>query len=366
MIINQTNNINKINYKTAGVDIDAGNEVVERIKQPVKQTFDAQVLTDLGGFAALYDLKKIIQDYEEPVLVQSIDGLGTKPIIAAMLNNYETLGDDLLSATANDIIVCGAKPLTLLDYIGGAKIKPNEVVAIVESISRACIKNQVSLVGGETAEMPGVYLGSEYDIVGIITGVVDKNKIINGQNIRVGDLVFGFGSSGLHTNGYSLARQLCFELGRLSINQVGPDLIKPHINYSAVVLRLLDQFQNTHSNQNKNNYIKGMAHITGGGLLENIPRILPKACSVELDLDSWPRLPIFDLLVQLGNLDQSEAYRTFNMGIGYVLVINPEIAEDLISFCKNKFPEFKLYPIGRVIPTQDHPNQDPLKQVILK
>jgi len=342
-----------IDYKSAGVSIDAGNEVVNRIKSPVKKTFDSEVLTDLGGFAALYDLKKIIHDYEHPVLVQSIDGLGTKPMIAALLNQYDHLGDDLLSATANDIIVCGAKPLTLLDYIGGSKIKPDEVVAIVESMSRACIKNQVSLVGGETAEMPGVYSGHEYDIVGIITGVVDKNRIINGQTIKPFDLVLGFGSNGLHTNGYSLARKLCFELAQIPVHEIGPDLLKPHINYTRPVLSALDHFPL--------GSIKGMAHITGGGLLENIPRVLPKDCSIELNLGAWPSLPIFDLLVKLGNLNQAEAYRTFNMGIGYVLIINPEILQDLLTWSSEKFPEFNLYPIGRVVPSPTRPCEVILK-----
>src|SRR3990167_7224020 len=307
-----------IDYKSAGVDITAGNEVVNRIKTPVKKTFDASVLTELGGFAALYDLKAIIAEYDEPVLVQSIDGLGTKPMIAAMMNQYDSLGYDLLSAPANDIIVCGAKPLTLLDYIGGAKIKPDEVVALIEGMSQACIENGVSLVGGETAEMPGVYSGHDYDIVGIITGVVEKHRIINGKNIAPGDCVLGFASSGLHTNGYSLARKLCFEIGQLPLSEVGSALLEPHLNYTKPVLALTQQFP-----------IKGMAHITGGGFLENIPRILPAHCSVELHLNSWPTLPIFDLLVSLGSLSDSEAYRTFNMGIGYVMVVDKAIAADI-------------------------------------
>ena len=327
-----------IDYKSAGVDIDAGNEVVSRIKGPVKKTFNSEVLTDLGGFAALYDLKAIINEYAEPVLVQSIDGLGTKPVIAAMMNQYDTLGQDLLSATANDIIVCGAKPLTLLDYIGGAKIKPDEVVALVESMSRACIENGVSLVGGETAEMPGVYAGHEYDVVGIITGVVDKQKVINGKNIAVGDCVLGFASSGLHTNGYSLARKLCFEVGKLDISDVGPALLEPHINYTRPVLSLLKHFK-----------IKGMAHITGGGVLENIPRVLPAHCNIELNLTAWPNLPIFDLLVKLGNLPHSEAYRTFNMGVGYVMVVEPDLAKEILAFVQKEWPAFKLYEIGRVV-----------------
>jgi len=333
-----------IDYKSAGVDIDAGNEVVDRIKGPVKQTFSPQVLADLGGFASLYDLKAIFAEYDEPVLVQSIDGLGTKPVIAAMMQKYDTLGHDILSATANDIIVCGAKPLTLLDYIGGAKITPDEVVALVEGMSRACIENGVSLVGGETAEMPGVYAGHEYDVVGIITGVVDKQKVVNGRSIQPGDVVLGFASSGLHTNGYSLARKLCFEVGGYAVHDelpevghLGQALLEPHINYTRPVLALLDKFE-----------IKGMAHITGGGLLENIPRVLPQDCNVEIQLGSWPSLPIFDLLVKLGKLPAHEAYRTLNMGVGYVMIVAEAEAQQIEATVKEKFSEFKLYRIGAV------------------
>lgn len=328
-----------IDYKSAGVDIDAGNEVVQRIKNPVKKTFDAHVLTDLGGFSALYDLQTFYERYAHPVLVQSIDGLGTKPMIAAMMNRYDMLGYDLLSATANDILVCGAKPLTLLDYIGSNHIKPDEVVTLIESISRACLENGVSLVGGETAEMPGIYQGHEYDIVGVITGIVDKTHIINGCNIKPGDVVLGFGSSGLHTNGYSLARKLCFEVEQMPLStELGTMLLAPHINYTLPVLALLQHYS-----------IKGMSHITGGGLLENIPRILPKQCSVALHCDSWSRLPIFNLLCELGNLTLKEAYRSFNMGIGYVLIVDPDLVHDIHHFIHSTFNNFNLYTIGQVI-----------------
>ena len=333
-----------IDYKSAGVNIDAGNEVVERIKGPVKKTFAPEVLADLGGFASLYDLKTIFSEYAEPVLVQSIDGLGTKPVIAAMMQKYDTLGHDILSATANDIIVCGAKPLTLLDYIGGAHITPDEVVALVEGMSQACIENDVSLVGGETAEMPGVYAGHEYDVVGIITGVVDKQKVVNGKNIRPGDVVLGFASSGLHTNGYSLARKLCFEVGGYAVDteisdvgHLGQALLAPHINYTRPVMALLKEFE-----------IKGMAHITGGGLLENIPRVLPQTCNVEINLGAWPALPIFDLLVRLGDLSVPEAYRTLNMGVGYIMIVNEADAAAIEIFVKQNFSAFKLYRIGAV------------------
>ncbi|MDQ8040038.1 MAG: phosphoribosylformylglycinamidine cyclo-ligase [Rickettsiella sp.] len=328
-----------IDYKSAGVNIDAGNEVVRRIKKPIKKTFDAQVLTDLGGFSALYDLQALYKDYTHPVLVQSIDGLGTKPMLASMVKRFDTLGYDLLSATANDILVCGAKPLTLLDYIGSSHIHPDAVVTLIESISRACLETGVSLVGGETAEMPGIYQGHEYDIVGVITGVVDKQDIITGSDIKAGDAVLGFGSSGLHTNGYSLARKLCFEVGQLPLTtELGDMLLAPHINYTLPVLALLEHYP-----------IKGMAHITGGGLLENIPRVLPKQCSVALERNSWPRLPVFDLLLELGKLTLKEAYRSFNMGIGYVLIVEQDYVHEIHKFIRNAFSQFNLYTIGQVV-----------------
>lgn len=328
-----------ISYKSAGVNIDAGNEVVQRIKKPVKKTFDAHVLTDLGGFSACYDLQALYEQYKHPVLVQSIDGLGTKPVIAAMMCRYDTLGYDLLSATANDILACGAKPLTLLDYIGSREIDPDEIVTLIESISRACIETGVSLIGGETAEMPGIYKGYDYDIVGVITGVVDKQHIVNGSAIKPGDVVLGFGSSGLHTNGYSLARKLCFEVAQMPFTtELGTMLLAPHINYTLPVLALLQHYP-----------IKGMAHITGGGLVENIPRALPKQCDVVLNCNSWPSLPIFDLLTALGELNLNEAYRSFNMGIGYVLIVEQDQVRDIHNFIRRTFNHFNLYTIGHVI-----------------
>lgn len=336
-----------IDYKAAGVNIDAGNEVVDRIKGFVKKTYHPAVLSDLGGFAALYDLKALYDEYAHPVLVQSIDGLGTKPVIAALMGRYDTLGYDLLAATANDIIVCGAKPLTLLDYIGSGTIRPDEVVSLVEGMSRACLEAGVALVGGETAEMPGVYAGHEYDVVGIITGVVDKSKIINGRNILPGDVVLGFASSGLHTNGYSLARKLCFEKAGFKVTDtlqslhttLGEALLKPHINYTLPILALL----------RAGCPIKGMAHITGGGLLENIPRVLPKDCAVAIETNTWPKLPLFDLLCELGELPEKESYRTFNMGVGYILIVPPDAVSAIMQLVKSQFSQFSLYPIGKVV-----------------
>ena len=282
--------MNNSDYKSAGVDIDAGNEAVDRIKDGVKSTFTANVLTGLGSFGSLYDLKPLLENYENPVLVQSIDGVGTKTIISRKLGKFDTIGIDLLSACANDILVMGAQPLTFLDYIANDKLNPDIIEEIVSGMVKACRETGVSLVGGETAEMPNTYLPDEHDLVGVITGVVDKDKIITGETIRPGDVVLGLPSSGLHTNGYSFARKLFFDIGGYDINDlipklqksVGLTLLEPHINYTKHVFAALDTGVD----------IKGIAHITGGGLLENIPRILPNGCGVELQKGTWPSVPV--------------------------------------------------------------------------
>lgn len=335
-----------IDYKSAGVDIEAGNETVKRIKKSVESTFSPAVLTDIGSFGSLYDLKSIIQEYEHPVLVQSIDGVGTKIMIASMMNKFDTIGADLVSATTNDIVVLGAKPLTLLDYIANDKLKPEVVEQIVFGMVKACRENGISLVGGETAEMPGTYLPGEHDLVGVITGVVDKNKVILGKDILPGDVVMAFTSSGLHTNGYSLARKLFFDIGKYSVDaqlpgfgrMLGEILLEPHINYTRPVLQMLQ----------KNIAIKGMAHITGGGLLENIPRVLPEGCAVEIKKNTWPEQPVFSMLCELGNLSDEEAYRTFNMGVGLVMMMAPDQVDAARAALQN-LPEFKLYEIGQVV-----------------
>ena len=313
---------NKIDYKSAGVDIDAGNEAVERIKKGVRSTFTTNVLTGLGSFGSLYDLKPILDDYENPVLVQSIDGVGTKTIIARKLGKFNTIGVDLLSACANDILVMGARPLTFLDYIANDKLMPDTIEEIVAGMVQACRDTGVSLVGGETAEMPDTYLPGEHDLVGVITGVVEKDKIITGEAIQPGDVVLGLLSSGLHTNGYSLARKLFFEIGGYDVNDtipeleksVGLTLLEPHINYTNHVFAVLD----------KEIGVKGIAHITGGGLVENIPRILPDGCCVEIHKGSWPGVPIFKVMQSIGNVDEKEMYRAFNMGIGMIIIAAPD------------------------------------------
>ena len=338
--------MSSIDYKSAGVDIEAGNETIKRIKKTVESTFSPAVLTEIGSFGALYDLQGLMKEYKHPLLVQSIDGVGTKTIIAGMMNKYDTLGIDLVSATTNDIIVLGAKPLTLLDYIANDKLRPEVVEQLIQGMSKACRENEISLVGGETAEMPGTYLSGEIDLVGIVTGVVDKDKAILGKNIAPGDRVLAFCSSGLHTNGYSLARKLLFEFGQFEVDSQLPEfkatlgevLLKPHLNYTRPVRQLLQQEIT----------IKGMAHITGGGLLENIPRILPPTCSVEILKNSWPQQAIFSLLRELGQLNETEMYRTFNMGVGLILIVDPSEAEKMPAALQD-FPEFKLYEIGQVV-----------------
>jgi len=311
-----------MDYKSAGVDINAGNKAVENIKKSVRSTFTTNVLTGLGGFGSLYDLKSIIDDYENPVLVQSIDGVGTKAIIARKLGKFNTIGVDLLSACANDILVMGARPLTFLDYIANDKLRPDIIEEMVNGMVDACLDTGVSLVGGETAEMPDTYLSGEHDLVGVITGVVEKNKIITGQAIHPSDVVLGLQSSGLHTNGYSLARKLFFEIGGYDVNDtipeleksVGLTLLEPHINYTNNIFSLLD----------KDIEVKGIAHITGGGLIENIPRILPDGCCVEIHKGSWPAVPIFNVMQSIGNVDENEMYHAFNMGIGMIIIAAPD------------------------------------------
>ena len=311
-----------MDYKSAGVDINAGNKAVENIKKSVRSTFTTNVLTGLGGFGSLYDLKSIIDDYENPVLVQSIDGVGTKAIIARKLRKFNTIGVDLLSACANDILAMGARPLTFLDYIANDKLRPDIIEEMVNGMVDACLDTGVSLVGGETAEMPDTYLPGEHDLVGVITGVVEKNKIITGQAIHPSDVVLGLQSSGLHTNGYSLARKLFFEIGGYDVNDtipeleksVGLTLLEPHINYTNNIFSLLD----------KDIEVKGIAHITGGGLIENIPRILPDGCCVEIHKGSWPAVPIFNVMQSIGNVDENEMYHAFNMGIGMIIIAAPD------------------------------------------
>ncbi|MFA5133244.1 MAG: phosphoribosylformylglycinamidine cyclo-ligase [Patescibacteria group bacterium] len=310
-----------ISYKNSGVDIDAGNESVNRIKELARSTFSSGVLTGLGTFGAMFDPGQILREYKEPVLVQSMDGVGTKLKIAAMMDKFDTVGIDIVNHSCNDILAQGAKPLTFLDYIATGKLSPQKVQEIVGGMAFACKNSGLSLIGGETAEMPGVYKENEYDIAGCILGVAEKSELINGKNILPGDIVLGLASSGLHTNGYSLARKLFFEVGGYNVNSkifdleksLGEELLVPHKNYSNEVLPLVREGR-----------IKGIAHITGGGFFENIPRILPEGTAAEIIKNAWEPLKIFKIMQKLGGVPEEDMFRTFNMGIGMALVVAPE------------------------------------------
>lgn len=338
----------KITYKDAGVNIDAGNEAVVRIKKLAKTTYSKNIISDIGSFAALIDLQEIIRQYQHPVLVQSIDGVGTKTIIAKLMKKYTTLGADLLSASCNDILVVGAKPLTMLDYIASDRLEPDIIEQLITGMVNACCENDVSLVGGETAEMPKVYFAHEHDLVGIVTGIVEKDQIINGNAIEIGDKVLGLSSSGLHTNGYSLARKLFLEVAAFSVDKIIPEisqehtlgeiLLMPHINYTKPILDLLGIIK-----------VKGMAHITGGGLLENIPRILPANCTAQINTKAWTVPAVFKTLQKIGNLSLEEMCRTFNMGIGYVLIVRAEDAAMVLKFMQKYQHIFKAVIIGEII-----------------
>ncbi|MBU0731445.1 phosphoribosylformylglycinamidine cyclo-ligase [Patescibacteria group bacterium] len=331
-------------YKKAGVDIEAGEKAVSKIKDAVKKTQAKAVMGGIGGFGALYDLNKIRADYKEPVLVQSIDGVGTKVKIAQMLDRWDTIGQDIVAHSCNDILCQGAQPLTFLDYIATAKLDPDKMADIVKGMAKECQAGGVSLVGGETAEMPGVYSEGEWDVVGTITGVVEKENIIDGSDIKEGDLIIGLGSNGLHTNGYSLARHVLFDQKKYSIiekidtlkENLGETLLKPHLNYVKPVQAILEKWP-----------IKGMAHITGGGLEGNLSRVLPKNIDVEIEKGTWEVLPIFNLIQKDGDVPEEDMYKTFNMGVGMVLVVSPE-DEGNVENVLSQFKGLKYNWIGKV------------------
>jgi len=330
-----------LNYKDSGVNIDAGNEVVRQIKDVVKKTFSKEVVTGLGSFGAMYNASWL-KDYKQPVLVQSIDGVGTKLKIAAMLGKFESVGEDIVNHCCDDILCQGAKPLTFLDYIASDKLQPKEIEEMVTGMAKACQENGLSLIGGETAEMPGVYLSGEHDIAGCILGVVEKDKIIMGDKIKAGDVLLGLASSGIHTNGASLIRKIFFIDGKYDVESrfeelpftLGKTLATPHKSYVKSVLPLIDK-------------IHGIAHITGGGFIDNIPRVLPENLSVEIKKHSWEVLPIFKLIQKIGEVSEEEMFRVFNMGIGLVLIVD---AGELVGL-KNSLEKAgeKVYNIGKVI-----------------
>ncbi len=332
----------QIAYSDAGVDIDAATRTTDKIKELARRTFNEHTLSEIGSFGGMYDGS--FPNLSNPVLVASADGVGTKLKIAFLAGIHDTVGRDLVNHCVNDILVQGARPLFFLDYIATGKLSPEVVANVIEGITKGCSENGCVLLGGETAEMPGFYGAGEYDVAGFIVGVVARERVIDGKQIVPGDVLLGIPSAGLHTNGYSLARKLFFDVAGYDINTylpevgstVGEALLAPHISYLRPLESLLDQ-----------QVIKGLAHITGGGLVDNIPRILPEGTGVKINNCTWPVLPIFDLLKQIGNVSESEMFRTFNMGIGMVVVC----ARVDVAQIADKIQQAgqKCYEIGEVI-----------------
>ncbi|OMF92482.1 phosphoribosylformylglycinamidine cyclo-ligase [Paenibacillus sp. FSL R7-0337] len=328
-------------YKKAGVDIAAGNEAVERMKKHVKRTYRPEVMTELGGFGALFGLNK--DKYEEPVLVSGTDGVGTKLKIAFAADRHDTIGIDAVAMCVNDIVVQGAEPLFFLDYLACDKVVPEKIEAIVAGIAEGCHQAGCALIGGETAEMPGMYAAGEYDIAGFTVGVADKAKLVTGSDIAPGDTVIGLASSGIHSNGFSLVRKLLLEEDGYGLDEVVPELgapladvlLAPTRIYVKPLLALLEQLP-----------VKGMAHITGGGFIENIPRVLPDNVNVEINYGSWPIQPVFSLMQSKGQVSNRDMFTTFNMGVGLVLVVAEADGERALELLKASGEE--AYRIGTV------------------
>lgn len=326
-------------YRDAGVNIDEADRAVSRIRKSAAKTLSSEVLTSIGSFGAGFSLK----GWRNPVLVSSADGVGTKLKIAFATGRHDTVGEDLVNHCVNDIAVQGAKPLFFLDYFAVGRLDATVCASVVEGIARGCKRNSCALIGGETAEMPGMYQPGEYDLAGFIVGAVERNRLLTGEKITPGNVLLGLPSHGLHTNGYSLARSLLFEAAGHApgaripelAGTLADELLKVHKSY-------LKPIQTLHAE----NLLNGAAHITGGGLTDNLPRILPKGCVAEIQLGSWPKQPIFDLLQKIGNVPEHDLRRTFNLGIGMVFAIAPKKL-DAASKLLEKLRE-PAYPIGRV------------------
>lgn len=319
-------------YKSAGVDIDAGNMAEELIGKAVKSTYNKNVLAGVGAFGGVVSLKPLLK-LKDPVLVSTVDGVGTKLKVAALANKWDTVGEDIVNHCSNDILAMGAKPLFFMDYLAAEKISPQKVQKIVAGMARACKELDCPLIGGETAEMPGVYLENEHDVVGMMVGFAEKAKIVDGRRIAEGDCMIALGSSGLHTNGYSLARDVLFNRMGYGVNDfvqelgstVGEALLAVHKSYSKSVLALMEKIR-----------VKGIAHITGGGLEENVPRILPKNLAAEYDFGSIKMPPIFRLIQEKGNIGADEMFRAFNMGVGLVVIVSKGDAAKTVDFLSKK------------------------------
>ncbi len=333
-----------ISYADAGVSIDNANLAVAKIREYAQSTFNERTLTEIGSFGGMF--AGAFPDMAEPILVASADGVGTKLKLAFETGVHNTVGADLVNHCVDDILVQGARPLFFLDYFATGKLEPDVTASVVEGIARACRENGCVLLGGETAEMPDFYPAGEYDLAGFIVGVVDKQKVIDGKSIKPGDVVLGIPSNGLQTNGYSLARKLFFEVGNYKVDTyldelgltVGEALLATHQSFLPQIGPLLGADKSV-----RVPLIKGLAHITGGGFLENIPRILPKGVCVEINRGTWPELPIFGMMQRLGNVSDQEMFRTFNMGVGMVIVCSESSRDPIADRIKHCFE------IGRVI-----------------
>lgn len=341
-------------YARAGVDIDLGNKVKSTLPQLLAATHRPEVLGKVGGFGGLFALD--VRKYRQPVLVSSVDGVGTKLKIAFAMDRHDTIGADLVNHCVNDIAVLGAEPLFFLDYLGTGKLEPHVFTEIIKGFARACAENRCTLIGGETAQMPGFYQPGEYDVSGTIVGVVEKSKMLNGQkNVKRGDAVIGIQSSGLHTNGYSLARKIFFEEWKLEPksyieelkNTIGDELLKVHISYGPLVQGLLKRFTSSSAARRSTMPVKAFAHITGGGFVDNIPRVLPENCDVLIRKGSWDMLPIFKMIEAKSGVPDDELYQVFNMGIGMVAIVTAERAEAVLKFIRSQ--KHAAWLIGEVV-----------------
>ena len=340
-----TDNTTSLSYRDAGVDIDAGNELIKRIGPVVKKTFRPGVLTGLGGFGGLFELP--VDKYREPVLVSGTDGVGTKLKVAMMLDRHDTIGIDLVAMCVNDIIVAGAEPLFFLDYFATGKLNVDAASDIIGGIAEGCLQAGAALIGGETAEMPGMYEGDDYDLAGFAVGIAEKSRLLSPERVRPGDVLLGLASSGPHSNGYSLIRRI-LEVSKADLSMdldgrsLGDALLAPTRIYVKQLLELMQQVD-----------VHGLAHITGGGLPENLPRVLPVDVDAILDLDSWKYPPVFRWLQEQGNVEESEMLRTFNCGIGMVVCVPPEQADEAARLLEAAGET--VYRIGRIESAEGEP-----------
>jgi phosphoribosylformylglycinamidine cyclo-ligase len=350
-----------LTYKQSGVDIDEGNRAVDLIKRKIKSTYDNNVIGDLGNFSGLYSLKDFLT-MKEPVLLSSTDGVGTKLKLAQMMDKHDTVGIDLVAMCVNDLICQGAKPLFFLDYIATGKLVAEQVEQIVGGIADGCKMAGCALIGGETAEMPGMYSDDEYDLAGFSVGIADKEKIVSGQNVKNGDVLIGISSSGVHSNGYSFIRKIFLETYNYKLEQyveelgmtLGEALLTPTKIYVKLVLEIIKQYD-----------IKAIAHITGGGVIENIPRVIPKGLGININKNSWEKPPIFKMIENFNAIDERELHKSFNMGVGLVLIVDKEQANKVVDYINSREDEINIdakydellkeraYIIGEVVDTHE-------------